>query len=210
VHLSRLGVDIRLRTTVQRISPEWVWLSTGEQLATNTVVWCAGVAPSPLVSRLQLPAACLDNKGYIVCDRDLRVHSFENVWAIGDCAVNIDAHGRPYPATAQHAIKEAKVLAANLARVIDGHPALPCDIKTRGSLAVIGEHRGIARIGSYRLSGLKAWFINRAYYLWQIPGWPRKIRIGFDWMLDLMFSRDYVQLGVHSKLPSPGQTKRAA
>ena len=205
VHLSRLGVDIRLQTSVQQILPDFVRLTTGEQLATNTVIWCAGVAPNPVISKLDLPR---DPNGYILCDRDLLVTGFRNVWAIGDCAVNLDAQDRPYPAMAQHAIQEGRFLAENLLRVFKGDPALPCDIKTRGSLAAIGQHRGVARIGRYRLAGLTAWLLNRAYYLSKIPGAARKLRIGFDWCLDLIFSPDYVQVGIHT--PDRSQDRKAA
>jgi NADH dehydrogenase len=204
LHLSRLGVDIRLQTTIQQVTPDFVRLSTGEQLATNTVIWCAGVAPNPLVSKLSVP---VDLKGYILCDRDLRVSGFQNVWAIGDAAVNVDPQGRPYPATAQHAIQEGRFLAGNLLRALKGVPTLPCDIKTRGSLAAIGQHRGVARIGRFRLAGLTAWLVNRAYYLGQIPGIPRKLRVGFDWLLDLLFSPDYVQVGVHRSTPAEDRTQ---
>jgi NADH:ubiquinone reductase (H+-translocating) len=194
VHLSRMGVDIRLRTSVQNVTGSFVDLSTGERLATNTVIWCAGVAPNPLIAKLPLP---VDTKGYIRCDRDMRVSGFQNIWAVGDCAVILDAQGRPYPATAQHAIQEARCLAMNLSRVFTNREPLACDIKTRGSLAAIGQQRGVARIGRVRLSGFAAWLVNRLYYLWQMPGWARKMRIGFDWLLDLIFSPDYVQVGVH-------------
>jgi NADH dehydrogenase len=198
VHLSRQGVDIRLRTSIQNVTPSFVDLSTGERLATNTVIWCAGVAPNPLIAKLPLP---VDTKGYIRCDPDMRVSGFQNVWATGDCAVILDPQGRPYPATAQHAIQEARCVAMNLSRELTNQPTLPCDIKTRGSLAAIGQQRGVARIGRFRLSGFTAWLINRLYYLWQMPGTARKLRLGFDWILDLVFSPDYVQLGVHQAEP---------
>jgi NADH:quinone reductase (non-electrogenic) len=198
VHLSRMGVDIRLRTTVQNITPSFVDLSTGERLATSTVIWCAGVAPNPLIAKLPLP---VDTNGYIRCDRDMRVSGFQNIWAIGDCAVILDAQGRPYPATAQHAVQEARCVAVNLSRELTNRQALSCDIRTRGSMAAIGQYRGVARIGRVRLSGFAAWLVNRLYYLWQMPGWARKLRIGFDWILDLISSPDYVQVGVHKSEP---------
>jgi NADH:ubiquinone reductase (H+-translocating) len=209
-HLSELGVDVRLRTSVQEVSPDWVRLSTGEQVATSTLICCAGVAPNPVVSKLNLPFESIDGKGYILCNRDLRVRSFANVWAIGDCAVITDAKGKPYPAMAQHALREGRVLARNLARVLAGQPPLPCDIKTRGSIAALGDHRGVARIGRFRVSGVTAWLINRAYYVWALPGWSRRLRIVSDWTLDLLFSRDYVHLGAHTTIPPTGNTRRAA
>jgi NADH dehydrogenase len=102
------------------------------------------------------------------------------------------------------------VLAGNIAAVLSGQPTVPCDIKSRGSLAAIGEHRGVARVGRFRFAGLSAWLIDRAYYLWQIPGWSRKLRIASDWLWDLLFSRDYVQLGAHPNRASTGETRRVA
>jgi NADH dehydrogenase len=209
-HLSQFGVNIRLRTSLEQVTPDSIRLSTGEQLAANTVISCAGVAPNPSISKLSLPSDVIDPKGYILCTRDFRVRGFSNVWAVGDCAVNTDAHGHPYPQTAQHAVREARALAVNLRAVLQGQPPVPSDITTRGSIAAIGEHRGVARIGRFRLAGLSAWMINRAYYLWQLPGFPRKLRILFDWMMDLLFSRDYVQLGVHRSTAPPQETRRVA
>ena len=208
-HLTRLGVDVRLSTSVEQIASDWVRLSTGGQLATNTVIWCAGVAPNPLIGTLGLPEGSVDAKGYINCDRDLRVRGCEDIWAVGDCAVIRDAQGQPYAQTAQNAIGEAETLADNLVRTLDGLPALPCDIRTRGSLAAIGDHRGVARIGRYRFSGVTAWLINRLFYLWAIPAWSRKVKIAVDWLVDLALSRDYVQLGVHSA-QRPAQDKNRA
>jgi NADH dehydrogenase len=201
--LRRRGVDVRLETTVETVEPDHVMLSGGERLDAHTVIWCAGIEPPPLVRALPVP---LDERGYIVCERDLRVRGFENVWAIGDCAVNTDSSGRAYPATAQHAVREGAHLARNLAAVLRGRPATPCDIVSLGSIAPLGCRTGVARVFGIRLSGFAAWFLWRTVYLLKMPTLSRKVRVALDWTIDLVFSRDDVQLGVHRPAARPAET----
>lgn len=193
-HLTRRGMDIRLNATVQSIEPDHVALSTGEELASHTVIWCAGIAANPRVDHLGLP---VDSRGYILCERDLRVKGFENVWAIGDTAVNIDKEGKAYPATAQHAVQQAKALAANIAAVYSGKAAKPCDAVSKGTIAALGCRTGVANVFGVKLSGFVAWWLWRSVYLMKMPTLRRKIRVALDWTIDLFFGKDYVQLGVH-------------
>ncbi len=193
-HLRRRGVDIRLKTTVTAVEPERVTLSSGQTLAAHTLIWCAGIEPNPLIKELGLP---VDDRGYIRCDRDLRVEGMECVWAIGDGAVNLDRQGRAYPATAQHAVRQGVHLARNLAAVLRGAPAKPCDIKSKGAIAALGCRTGVAKVFGLQLSGFAAWWLWRTVYLMKMPKLSRKVRVALDWTIDLLFSRDYVQLGVH-------------
>jgi len=188
------GIVIRTGETVEGIGPTSADLSNGERLDTRTVIWCAGVAPNPLVAGSGLP---VDDQGYVDCQRDLRVTGLENVWAIGDCAVNRDADGTPYPATAQHAVQQGAQAARNLQHVLCGRPTEPCDVKSRGSLAALGCRSGVASVFGINVSGFAAWWLWRTVYLLKMPGWGRRLRIAADWTLDLLSRRDFVQLGVH-------------
>lgn len=192
--MRKRGIEILLEETIREVKPDSVVLKGRQTIPTKTVIWCAGVAPNPLISKLSVP---VDERGYILCERDLRVEGFESVWAIGDCAVNTDSEGRPYPATAQHAVQEAKYLAENLKRALKGSPTLPCDISSRGALAAIGCRTGVAKVFGVKLSGFPAWFLYRTAYLLKMPGWSRKVRVALDWTIGLFFSRDFVQLGIH-------------
>jgi len=193
-HLRRRGVDIRLETTVTAVEPERVTLSSGQTLAAHTLIWCAGIEPNPLIKDLGLP---VDDRGYIRCDRDLRVEGMQCVWAIGDGAVNCDSLGQAYPASAQHAVRQGVHLARNLAAVLRGAPAKPCDIKSKGAIAALGCRTGVAEVFGLQLSGFAAWWLWRTVYLMKMPTLARKVRVALDWTIDLIFSRDYVQLGVH-------------
>lgn len=204
-HLRRRGLEIELGTSVTRIEPQRAVLSDGRELATETVIWCAGIAPSPLVARMDLPT---DDRGYILCDRDLRVRDAENVWAIGDSAVNLDAAGQPYPATAQHATRQGVHLARNLVRVLRGDASRPCDITNQGSIAALGCRTGVAKILGVKLSGFPAWFMFRTVYLMKMPGLARKFRVALDWTMDLLFTKDVVQLGLTRARRGIGDSSR--
>jgi NADH dehydrogenase len=138
------------------------------------------------------------------------VRGFSDVWAIGDSAVNPGPDGTPYPATAQHAVQQGKFLARNLARVLRGQPAAGCDIRSRGALAALGCRTAVAKVFGIKLSGFPAWFLWRTVYLLKMPGWGRRLRVALDWTMDLVFSRDTVQLGLAQKgsAPKPAEEMR--
>jgi len=188
------GVNVLLEESVSEVAADHVVLKSGGRIETRTTIWCAGIAPPPLFAKLDLPK---DDKGYVLCERDLRVEERENVWAVGDGAVNIDAEGNPYPATAQHAVREGEHLAKNLAAVVDDRAATPFDYSTQGTLAALGCRTGVAEVMGFKLSGFPAWWLWRTVYLLKMPGLGRKVRVALDWTLDLLFKRDDVQLGVH-------------
>jgi NADH dehydrogenase len=198
-HLRGRGIDVRLKSTVQASDAHGVTLSDGTRIPARTVIWCAGIEPSPLLKELDLPR---DERGYIICERDLSVRDASGVWAVGDCAVNVDAGGAAYPATAQHAVRQGMHLADNLLAALDGRSTKPCDLTTQGSLAALGCRTGVARVFGLKISGFAAWWLWRTVYLLKMPRLSRKLRIALDWTIDLLFSRDYVQLGVHGSEPS--------
>jgi NADH dehydrogenase len=190
--LQSRGITIDLGVSVSKVEANRAHLDDGRVLESQTVIWCAGIAPPPLVNKLNLPT---DPRGYILCDRDLRVRGYERVWAVGDAAVNPDSEGAAYPATAQHAVQQAHQLAKNLSRVLRGQSAQPCDIKSKGALAALGCRTGVAKVLGIKLSGFPAWFLWRTVYLFKMPGWARRLRVALDWTMDLIFPPDPVQLG---------------
>ncbi|MAT40201.1 MAG: pyridine nucleotide-disulfide oxidoreductase [Ectothiorhodospiraceae bacterium] len=191
--LERRGIDIRLEETVSEIGKDYVKLKSGDEIRTHTVVWCAGIAPNPVIEKLQLPTG---KRGYITCERDMRVEGLENVWGIGDCSVNPDPDGNPYPPTAQHATKQAEFLAKNLRNVIQNKEPEPYVFNTRGELSPLGCRTAVAKVFGIKLSGFPAWFLWRTVYLSKMPGLGKKLRVALDWTMDLLFRKDYVQLGI--------------
>ena len=127
----------------------------------------------------------------------LQVDGHEGLWALGDMANITDPDsGSPYPPTAQHAVREGRLLANNIAARLEGEPVLPFHYRSLGQMALVGERTGIADIMGHRFSGFFAWFLWRTYYLMQVPLFEKRIRVMLDWTLDLFFERDLVQLAV--------------
>ena len=193
------GIEFRLQTQVAEVHDDSVTLSTGETIPCRTVCWTAGVRGSPVASRLGLPL----DRGRIVCDEFMRVEGFRNVWALGDIAAIPDPArpGMPCPPTAQHAIRQGKLMGRNLAAVMEGKPPQPFTFKTLGTFADLGRHKAVANIMGIKLKGFLAWAICRFYHLAWLPGLDRKSRLIADWSVELIFPRDIAELGQLGNLP---------
>ena len=193
--LRRRGIDIRTSTTLESMTGASAKLSTGEDIPCSTVVWTAGVRPSPVVAKLGLP---LDEHGRIVTDEYLRVPGCDGVWAIGDAAAVPDpaAHGkRPTPPTAQHALRQGRLAGANVAAAL-GHGQLrKFTYKTLGVFVDMGRHQAVAEMLRIRIRGFPAWFAARSYHLALMPGTTRRLRLMADWTVALFFSRGGPELG---------------
>ncbi len=187
--LAERQVEIRVNTRVKGISDRGVELSDGTMVKANILVWTAGTSPNPLLEMLP----CKKEKGRVVVNQFMEVPDHPGVWALGDCAVVPDPTGKPYPPTAQHAIREGKVLAQNITAAIRGGKKKPFVFKTIGLLAAIGRRTGVAQIFGYNFSGFFAWWMWRTIYLSKLPRFEKKFRVALDWTLDLLFSKDLVQ-----------------
>jgi NADH dehydrogenase len=186
--LGERGVEIRLNTQVKSMTEDNVFLANHAPISCRTLVWTAGTVPSPLTSSLP----CARERGRIVVNQFLQVPNWPDVWAVGDCAFvpDIKNSGKSHPPTAQHAIREGKVVAHNIAAALSGRPQIPFSFKTIGLLASIGRRTGVARIFGFNFSGFFAWWMWRTIYLSKLPGLDKKVRVAFDWTLDLLFPKD--------------------
>src|SRR5439155_26713217 len=118
--LARRGVEVRLNTRVKSMTESEVLLPDGVSIPSRTLVWTAGTVPSPIISSLP----CAKKRGRLLVNQFLRVTDWPNVWAVGDCAFVPDSRnpGKSHPPTAQHAMREGKVVAQNIAAVLSGRP----------------------------------------------------------------------------------------
>ncbi len=182
------GVEIQLNTRVKSMTENKVFLAYTAPIPCSTLVWTAGTVPSPLIS----PLPCAKERGRIAVNQFLQVPDWPDVWAVGDCAFvpDIKNPGKSHPPTAQHAIREGKVVAQNIAAALLGRPGKPFSFKTIGLLASIGRRTGVARIFGFNFSGFFAWRMWRTIYLSKLPGLDKKVRVAFDWTLDLLFPKD--------------------
>ena len=181
-------MEIRLNTRVKSMTENKIFLPYATPIPCSTLVWTAGTVPSPLIS----PLPCAKERGRITVNQFLQVSDWPDVWAVGDCAFvpDIKNPGKSHPPTAQHAIREGKVVAQNIAAALLGRPGKPFSFKTIGLLASIGRRTGVARIFGYNFSGFLAWWMWRTIYLSKLPGLDKKVRVAFDWTLDLIFPKD--------------------
>ena len=188
--LAARGVEIRTRTRVRGVSSGAVDLTDGTRVPADTLVWTAGTSPNPLLDTLDLRR----ERGRVIVDERLRVPERPEVWAVGDCASVPDRRsGGVHPPTAQHALRQGRVLARNLAAAVRGGELRPFDFRTLGQLAAIGRRTGVARVLGVNFSGFLAWCLWRSIYLSKLPRFEKKLRVALDWTLDVLFSKDLVQ-----------------
>ena len=198
--LRRKGIDVRLNTKVEGYEDATVVLSDGSNLPTHTLIWTAGTTPHSLLAALP----CAKEHGRIIVDESLEVKGSPGVWAIGDCALVPDrSTGKYCPPTAQHALREGKVLAHNLLTTITGQAKKSFSFATLGQLAAIGHRTGVASILGRNFQGFIAWWLWRTIYLSKLPRFEKKVRVALDWTLDLLFSKDLVQYVTFRPAPVP-------
>ena len=188
--LEMRGIQIILNTRVASVSDDSVALSNGMVIRSSTIIWTAGTTPNPLLEALP----CSKDHGRVVVSDYLQTPDYPNVWAIGDCAAIIDKRtGRPCPPTAQHALRQGRVAAQNVAAAIRGRSAKNFSFRPLGQMAAIGQRSGVADILGVKFSGFLAWWLWRTIYLTKLPGWDRKVRVALQWTLDVIFSKDVTQ-----------------
>jgi NADH:ubiquinone reductase (H+-translocating) len=198
--LAERGVEIRLNTAVASMPEAGVTLSDGTFIKTKTLIWTAGTAPNPLVATLPCPK----EKGKLIVDAKLEIPGWPGVWALGDCAAIRDPEsGNLYPPTAQHALRQGKVLARNIIASLRGTAKQPFVFSTIGQLAAIGRRTGIASIMGVNFSGFIAWWMWRTIYVSKLPRLEKKVRVVLGWSLDLFFSKDLVQFKTNETLIAP-------
>jgi NADH:ubiquinone reductase (H+-translocating) len=191
--LRRRGVEVHLGTRLESADGGVMRLSNGESFPADTLVWTTGVRAEPIVAEAGLP---VDDRGRLPTDEFLRVRGADGVWAGGDCAAVPDlVTGGICPPTAQHALRQAKRLARNVAAELRGEYPKPFRYRQLGYLVSLGRHQGVAVVLGLRLRGFPAWFAHRTYHVFRHPTVNRKVRVMSDWTLALFFRRDIVQLG---------------
>jgi len=192
------GIGVRLETTAEKVTPTAVRLASGEEIEAALIVSTVGTDTRPLIKDLGL---ALEN-GRLATDPDMKVKGTSNLWALGDCALIPNAHDdNACPATAQFAVQQARQLAGNLKRALDGAATRPFRYRPRGMLASIGQQNAVAEIYGVKLSGFIAWFLWRGIYLFKLPTFGHKLRVAFAWAWNIFFSPNIVQFGLPSSRP---------
>ncbi|MFF7719690.1 NAD(P)/FAD-dependent oxidoreductase [Streptomyces luteogriseus] len=194
--LRRRNIDVRLRTRLESCADRVAVLSDGARFPTRTVVWTAGVKPHPVLAATDLPR---NGRGRLTCTPELSVDGTTHAWAAGDAAavpdVTAGEQGRECAPNAQHAVRQAKVLADNIVHSLRGEPLERYEHAYVGSVASLGLHKGVAHVYGRKLKGYPAWFMHRAYHLSRVPTFNRKARVLAEWALSGLFKREIVSLG---------------
>jgi NADH dehydrogenase len=191
--LEERGIEVSLGTRLEDVRDGIVRLSDGRAFGADTLVWTAGVRPSPLAGASGFP---VDGSGRVLVDAVLRVAGVEDAWAAGDAAAVPDlATGGTMPPTAQHGMRQGRRLAANLVATIEGRAVQPFEYRNIGSVCSLGRYKGVADVWGLKLRGFPAWFLHRSYHLFAMPTIPRRVKIAMDWTVALLFPRDIAQLG---------------
>lgn len=191
--LALRGIEIALRTRLESYEDEVVRLSDGRSFPAGTLVWTAGVAPSPLPRASGFP---VDDAGRLRADEYLRVAGVADAWTAGDVASVPDrTTGGIMPPTAQHGMRQGRRLARNLTAWLEGGRLEPMVYRNIGAVCSLGRYKGVAAIWGIRLKGFPAWFAHRSYHLYAMPTLTRRVKIAADWTVALLFPRDLAQLG---------------
>lgn len=190
------NIDVRLDTRLESCENRVAVLDDGSRFPTRTLVWTAGVKPHPILAATDLP---LNERGRLKCTAALRVAGVEHAWGAGDAAavpdVTAEEPGKECAPNAQHAVRQARVLAENIAAALRNEPVHDYAHKYVGSVASLGLHKGVAHVYGRKLKGYPAWFMHRAYHLSRVPTLNRKARVVAEWSLAAFFKREIVSLG---------------
>ena len=189
--LRRRGVELVLGQRLKAATGETAILDDGTAIPTKTLVSTIPSSPHPLVDALALPKT---KNGRLVVDASLRVQGYANVWALGDCASVPTKDGAPCPPTAQHATRQARLVAQNIEATLAGNELQPFDFKGLGQMGSLGRRNAVAEIFGLSVSGFLAWFLWRAIYLAKLPGWGRRLKVASSWTLDLVLAPELVEL----------------
>jgi NADH dehydrogenase len=183
------------------MAPGKVIVSDTETINAETIIISTGVKPSPLIADFPLAK---DRRGRLLVDGTMRSTSHPFVWALGDCAAIPDPSvpEKFYPPLAQHAIREARLLADNILCALEGKPTQIFKYESKGTLASLGQFKGVGKVYKFKIKGFIAWWVWRSYYLMQMPRINRQIRIMLDWTITLFFKNDLVKMDVACRPPA--------
>ena len=195
--LRKRGIDVRLGVTLKEVHAEHVVLSDDSRIDTRTVAWVTGVTGAPLIENLGLPT----EKGRVKVQPDLQVADHPHVFAAGDAAAvpDLTQPGKVTPPTAQHATRQGKALARNVAASLGYGKTKQYKHRNLGLVVDLGPWRAVANPLNVQLSGLPAKLVTRAYHLYAIPRPVNRWAVLLAYLTDLLFPRSVVSLGLTSE-----------
>jgi NADH:ubiquinone reductase (H+-translocating) len=198
LQLEKRGIEVYLRTLAKSFEDGHVMLSDGTEFDSDTIVWTAGVKPNPVVVNSDLP---LDERSRVRCNAALQVDGLVGVWSAGDNAAVPDLSRieedptATCPPNAQHAVRQANLLAKNIIATLRDREPKQYHHKNVGAVASLGLHKGVADVYGIKLKGFLAWAAHRGYHVARVPTFNRKARVVADWLLGGLFRREVISMG---------------
>jgi NADH:ubiquinone reductase (H+-translocating) len=196
LHLKQRGIEVRLKTRVTAITAERAILNSGDVVDTNTVITTVGNATNPVIKKLIDRYKLPNEKGRLSTEATMLIKGYKDLWAAGDCAAVPLADGSISPPTAQFAMRQGTVLGRNMVASRNGQPLEPFRYKALGEMACLGHLNAVGKVLGFEVSGLLGWLMWRATYLFKLPGLEQKMKVFFEWNLELLFPRDISLLNV--------------
>jgi len=193
-YLRKAGVNVITNTKAVDTGEDFVELDNGEKIPCMTLIWAAGVVIDPIVSSLKCKH---DKSGKLKVGKYLRLTEYENVFALGDCAlITNPSTGKAYPPTAQNSIHQSTTVANNLYSIITGKTKLKeFTFESKGMMTTLGRRVAIAVVYGLHCKGSLAWLIWRTYYLYKLPMLEKRFQVATSWIADLLFKRDLTFVG---------------
>jgi NADH dehydrogenase len=202
-HLQKLGVEIHLGHAVEKIDNEGVIIA-GERIASKTVIWTAGVEPSPAGKWL---GAETDRAGRVRVQGDLRVPGHPEIFVIGDTA-SLDQDGKPLPGVAQVAMQQGRYVGKLISRQIEGKNGLkPFRYFDKGNMAVVGKGYAILQSGKVRLHGFIGWLAWAFIHITFLAQLSLKISVFLQWGWLFLTGQRGSRLIVNYQQSEPAQTR---
>ncbi|HEU5487345.1 MAG TPA: NAD(P)/FAD-dependent oxidoreductase [Candidatus Nitrosotalea sp.] len=198
-YIQKSGIEVITNTKAVDAAEDHVLLSDNTIIPCATLIWAGGVVVDPLISTLKCEHG---QSGRVVVDQYMRLQDHPNVFALGDCANLVDSKTNAvYPTTAQIAIRQAKLVSENLVAAIGGNVNLmkPFLYHNKGVMATIGKRTGVALLNGRKVRGFPAWVLWRSFYWAHLPTREKKVKVGFDWLLSLIFRADIMTVGFIKK-----------
>jgi NADH dehydrogenase len=192
--LRRRGVDVLTGQSVAEAGDGYVQLTTGEKVPTRSLIWCVGVRPDPFVDHMKMAT----NRGRLVVDEYMAVPGAPDIFACGDCAAvpDLTRPGQITGMTAQHAQRQGKLVARNVAASLGTGTAQPYQHHDLGFLVDLGRLAAAANPLHIPLSGPPANAVTRGYHLSAMSG--NRLRVLTDWCLNVVTAPEPTSLGVIS------------
>ena len=189
--LKNKKVDVRLEAVVDGYDGECVDLKGGEQIASHTLIWAAGVRAAGLLQHMDIPKGSL---GRALVSPTLQVKDHPEIFVIGDAALVENSGGAPYPMVAPVAMQQAAYAARNIMHLIKGETTEPFIYHDLGSMATIGRNQAVAMVNGIKFRGFSAWVVWLVVHIMQLIGFRNRLVVLINWAWDYFFYDRAVRL----------------